>query len=166
MTYRGLVTALLMILALAPATAPAESGAGFTGDVLFVIYVSDVEVSASFYRDVLGFEFLGFWDYEVDGYVPAWRDTAAPKYAGFVAGGQKFGLHKPVNESQEACVGCTRYYFRVADVEAEHARVSEHGVPISEIHSSSLLKRFYVYDPDGLQVFFAETAEGAPVDPW
>ena len=73
---------------------------------------------------------------------------------------------KPVNESQEGCVGCTRYYFRVADVEAEHARVSAHGVPTSEIHSSSLLKRFFVYDPDGLQLFFAETAEGAPVDPW
>ena len=46
------------------------------------------------------------------------------------------------------------------------ARVSAHGVRLSQIHSSALLRRFYVPDPDGLMVFFAETAVGAPLDPW
>ena len=146
--------------------AQSESEAHFIGDVLFPIYVKDVEISAAFYRDILGFEFLGFWDYQNDCYVIAWQDTLPPTYAGFSAGGQKFGLHKPVNESQERCVGCGRYYFRVNDVEAEYSRISMHNVPISPIHSSSLLKRFYVPDPDGLQIFFAETAPEAPVDPW
>jgi predicted enzyme related to lactoylglutathione lyase len=161
-----LVVLLCVFVASAPAAAESDAGAHLTGDVLFPIYVSDVAASAAFYRDVLGFEFLGYWNYEADGYVSTWEDSLPPKYAGFVAGGQKFGLHKPANESQEQCVGCGRYYFRVEDVEAEHARISEHGVAISPVHSSSLLKRFYVPDPDGLQVFFAETAEGAPVDPW
>jgi predicted enzyme related to lactoylglutathione lyase len=161
------VVAAVLLVAAAVAGADATASVSrFTGDVLFPIYVSDVEVSAAFYRDVLGFEFLGYWDYEADGYVATWVDTMPPRYAGFVAGGQKFGLHKPASESQEQCVGCGRYYFRVVDVEEEHSRISGHGVPISPVHSSSLLKRFYVPDPDGLQVFFAETAEGAPVSPW
>jgi len=137
----------------------------FTGQLIFPIYVSDVEASAVFYRDVLGFEFLGYYDYETNSYVRSWRDTLPPKYAGFVAGDQKFGLHKPPNEEQEQCVGCGRYYFRVHDLDAQHARVSTHGVRLSQIHSSALLRRFYVPDPDGLMVLFAETAVGAPLDP-
>jgi len=145
------------------ASAPAEI---FTGQLIFPIYVSDVKVSAAFYRDVLGFEFLGYYEYETNSYVQSWQDTLPPKYAGFVAGDQKFGLHKPANEAQEQCVGCGRYYFRVHDLDAQHARVSAHGVRLSQIHSSALLRRFYVLDPDGLMVFFAETAVGAPLDPW
>jgi predicted enzyme related to lactoylglutathione lyase len=138
----------------------------FTGELIFPIYVSDVEVSAVFYGDVLGFEFLGYYDYETNSYVKSWQDTLPPSYAGFVAGDQKFGLHKPANEAQEQCVGCGRYYFRVHDLDAQHARVSAHGVRLSQVHSSALLRRFYVPDPDGLMVFFAETAAGAPLDPW
>lgn len=162
----GYAIVAVILLAGSITAAGPESEPGFTGDVLFPIYVSDVKISSAFYRDVLGFEFLGFWDYQKDCYVTAWQDTVPPTYAGLSAGGQKFGLHMPVNESQEKCIGCGRYYFRVADVEAEHSRISEHEVPVSPIHSSSLLKRFYVPDPDGLQIFFAETAPGAPVDPW
>ncbi len=144
-------------------SAPSEI---FTGQLIFPIYVSDVEVSAAFYADVLGFEFLGYYDYETNAYVQSWQDTLPPKYVGFVAGDQKFGLHRPANEAQEQCVGCGRYYFRVHDLDAQHARVSAHGVRLSQVHSSALLRRFYVLDPDGLMVFFAETASGAPLDPW
>jgi predicted enzyme related to lactoylglutathione lyase len=138
----------------------------FTGEIIFPIYVSDVQVSAEFYRNVLGFEFLGYYDYNTNSYVQSWQDTLSPKYAGFVAGDQKFGLHKPSNEIQEACVGCGRYYFRVQDLDAEYSRISAHGVRMSQIHSSALLRRFYAPDPDGLKIFFAETADGAPLDPW
>lgn len=53
----------------------AEAGAAkgpsevFTGQLIFPIYVSDVEASAVFYGDVLGFEFLGYYDYETNAYV-------------------------------------------------------------------------------------------------
>ena len=147
--------------------AESEAPAGnFTGQLIFPIYVNDVEVSAEFYRDILGFEFLGYYDYETNSYVYAWEDTLPPTYAGFVAGDQTFGLHKPVNEAQGQCVGCGRYYFRVHDLDVEYERISIRGVPVSPIHSSSLLRRFHVPDPDGLKIFFAETAEGAPLDPW
>ena len=161
----GLLLALPLMVCAAGEEAPASS-VRFTGEIIFPIYVSDVEVSAAFYREVLGFEFLGYYDYKANEYTSTWQDSLPPTYAGFVAGDQKFGLHKPMNESQQACVGCGRYYFRVGDVDAEHERISAHGVAISPVHSSTLLRRFYVPDPDGLMVFFAETAEGAPLDPW
>jgi predicted enzyme related to lactoylglutathione lyase len=138
----------------------------FTGEIIFPIYASDVKLSAEFYRDILGFEFLGYYDYATNSYVTSWEDSLPPKYAGFLAGDQKFGLHLPANDTQQACVGCGRYYFRVQDLDAEHSRISAHGVKMSRIHSSALLRRFYVPDPDGLMVFFAETAAGAPLDPW
>ena len=144
----------------------APSSGAFTGDLIFPVYVRDVQVSAEFYRDVLGFEFLGYYDYDTNSYAQTWQDTLPPKYAGFVAGDQKFGLHEPTNELQKQCIGYGRYYFRVHDLDAEYARISAHGVRMSQIHSLALLRRFYVPDPDGLMVFFAETAEGAPLDPW
>jgi catechol 2,3-dioxygenase-like lactoylglutathione lyase family enzyme len=150
----------------APGHEDEDSSPVFTGALIFPIYVSDVQASATFYRDVLGFEFLGFYDYEANGYVRSWQGAEPPRYAGFVAGDQKFGLHKPANEAQERCVGCGRYYFRVKDLDAQHARVSLHEVEVSPIHSSALLRRFYVPDPDGVMIFFAETADGAPLDPW
>jgi predicted enzyme related to lactoylglutathione lyase len=171
--WQGFKASLLLLLAAVCLGAQSaadgqdtDSSPAFTGELIFPIYVSDVEVSAVFYRDVLGFEFLGYYDYETNAYVRDWQDTEPPKYAGFVAGDQKFGLHKPANERQDECVGCGRYYFRVRDLDAQHARVSAHGVRVSPIHSSALLRRFHVPDPDGVMIFFAETASEAPLDPW
>jgi hypothetical protein len=82
-----------------------------------------------------------------------------------VDGGQKFGFHKPVKTAREECVKCGCYHFRVRDLDPEYARVAGHEVQMSRIHSSALLRRFHVPDPDGLRIFFAETADGAPVDP-
>ena len=177
MTVRGIHRAtrrsicILLVLAgllllLAAGDENGVSSERFTGEIIFPIYVSDVEVSAAFYRDVLDFEFLGYYDYATNSYTTAWQDSLPPTYAGFVAGDQKFGLHKPVNESQAACVGCGRYYFRVLNLDAEYERITSLGVSLSSIHSSSLLRRFYVPDPDGLMVFLAETAVNAPLDPW
>jgi predicted enzyme related to lactoylglutathione lyase len=172
MRHCGLRTSFIVMgLLFAWTTAVSAAGEGvaagrFTGEIIFPIYVTDVEVSAAFYRDVLGFQFLGYYDYEVNAYTKAWQDSVPPNYAGFVAGNQKFGLHKPGNEAQTACVGCSRYYFRVEDVDAEHERIFALGVEVSAIQTTALLRRFFVRDPDGLLVFFAETVEGAPLDPW
>jgi predicted enzyme related to lactoylglutathione lyase len=143
-----------------------ELSSVFTGQLIFPIYVSDVRRSAEFYRDVFGFEFLGYYDYDRNAYVCVWSDSIPPTYAGFRAGDQTFGLHKPANESQETCIGCGRYYFRVHDLEEHHERISALGVEISRIHSSALLTRFFVRDPDGTLVFFAVTNVTAPLDPW
>ena len=138
----------------------------FTGQVIFPIYVSDVPKSTAFYRDIMAFTFLGYYDYETNGYVPVWKKEEPPNYAVFKAGDQCFGLHKAVNERQEQGVGCGRFYFRVSNLDAQHARITALGVKVTPVHSSALLRRFAVKDPDGTLIFFAETAAGAPLDPW
>jgi len=138
----------------------------FTGQVIFPIYVSDVERSASFYRDVLGFRFLGYYDEAQRRYVESWNDSIPPIYAGFEAGDQTFGLHKPVNEAQERFIGSGRYYFRVKNLKNHRRRIQSWGGRPSEISSTALLTRFYIVDPDGLRIYFAVTAQGAPLDPW
>jgi predicted enzyme related to lactoylglutathione lyase len=138
----------------------------FTGELLFPIYVSDVMRSAAFYRDVLGFDFLGFYDYDQAGYVTYWRGEAPPLYAGFLAGTQSFGLHKPLTEQQEESVGRGRFYFRVQDVEAHHRRVRAWGGRPGSIQQTAFMRLFEVTDPDGLTLYFATTPDDAPVDPW
>ena len=66
----------------------------FTGRVKAVLYVKDVQKSAAFFRDVLGFEFLNF----------AFIDDS-PYYAEMAAGSTKFGLHEPTNEADVRRVG-------------------------------------------------------------
>ena len=63
---------MLVVATSVPVIADSDCAGTFTGDVLFPIYVSDVAVSGVFYRDVLGFGFVGYWDYEADGYVATW----------------------------------------------------------------------------------------------
>jgi len=138
----------------------------YTGHVLFPIYVSDVVRSAAFYRDVLGFDFLGFYDYDAAGYVTYWEGEQPPVYAGFLAGKQSFGLHKPVSEEQKRAVGHGKFYFRVADLECHHRRVRAWGGQPSSIRTTDFMRLFSVEDPDGLTLYFAATPDHAPIDPW
>jgi hypothetical protein len=92
---------------------PREAHGGFTGEIKPVLYVSDVEKSAPFYRDVLGFDFEGF----------AGSDDQ-PYYAEMVAAGIKFGLHEPTSDGQEVKIGQQRLYFRIRDLPLHHSRVA------------------------------------------
>ncbi|MGD2069407.1 MAG: VOC family protein [Gemmatimonadota bacterium] len=130
--------------------------ADFTGEIKPVLYVADVEVSAPFYRDVLGFEFLGYS--EADG---------SPYYAEMAAGSQKFGLHDPMNEEQESWVGHQRLYFRVTDVRAHRAAVLARGASPGELVETDWMDMVIVRDPDGHQIVFATTDPSRhSVDPW
>jgi len=79
----------------------------FTGDIKPIIYVSDVQRSAPFYRDVLAFVFDGFAGNEAD-----------PYYAEMLAGPVKFGLHETTMSGDELRIGQQRLYFRVRDRDA------------------------------------------------
>lgn len=130
--------------------------ADFTGDIKPVLYVADVEVSAPFYRDVLGFEFLGYS--EADG---------SPYYAEMAAGSQKFGLHDPMNEEQESWVGHQRLYFRVTDVREHREAVLARGGSPGEVLETDWMDMVIVRDPDGHQIVFATTDPSRhSVDPW
>jgi predicted enzyme related to lactoylglutathione lyase len=118
----------------------------FTGEVKPVLYVTDVEKSAPFYRDVLGFEFQGYAN-----------SKGEPYYAEMVAGAQKFGLHEPTSADQESRVGKERLYFRVKDLERHRARVVAWGGEAGEIKKTAWMDMFIVRDPDGNEIVFAVT---------
>jgi predicted enzyme related to lactoylglutathione lyase len=128
----------------------------FTGEVKPVLYVTDVEASAPFFRDVLGFHFLGFST--LDG---------APYYAEMSAGSLKFGLHEPMTAEQETWVGHQRIYFRVRDLRAQRDRVVAAGGAPGEIVETDWMDMFIVRDPAGHEIVFAATdLSKHTMDPW
>jgi predicted enzyme related to lactoylglutathione lyase len=128
----------------------------FTGDIKAVFYVVDVEKSAPFYRDVLGFDFLEFAN--LDG---------QPYYAEMSAAGVKFGLHEAVSPGQSSKIGQQRLYFRVKDLFAHRSRAQELGGKPSEIVETDWMDMFMVRDPDGNEIIFAVTdSVKHPIDPW
>lgn len=154
-----------ILLALSPVAFPSSASCqdgprtahgGFTGEVKPVLYVADVEASAPFFRDVLGFEFLGFSN--ADG---------QPYYAEMLAGTLKFGLHEPMSPDQEARVGQQRIYFRVKNLGAHRTRVAAWGGDPGPIRETDWMDMFIVRDPDGHEIVFAFTDPARHViDPW
>ncbi|TQV82583.1 VOC family protein [Exilibacterium tricleocarpae] len=138
----------------------------FTGRLSYPMYVNDVIISAGFYRDALGFEFLGYFDYEKNTYVKEWDKEKPPIYAGFSAGGQKFGLHLPVNEKQKQAVGKGRFYFEVKNLEKLRRHFEDSDHPISRYFKTGAVNFFYVIDPDGFEIAYGETADKSNIDPW
>jgi predicted enzyme related to lactoylglutathione lyase len=133
-----------------------EAHGVFTGDVKAVLYVTNVEESMPFYRDLLGFAFQGFAN--LDG---------NPYYAEMVAGHTKFGLHEPTSKGQEAKIGQLRLYFRVIDLHAHRSRVLAWGGGPGEIKSTGWMDMFVVRDPDGNEIVFATTdPERHSSNPW
>lgn len=118
----------------------------FTGEIKPVIYVSDVEKSAPFYRDALGFGFQGYAN-----------QNGAPYYAEMICAGVKFGLHEPVADGQGAKVGRQRLYFRVEDLIAHRARVAAWSGEPGEIRATAWMDMFTVRDLDGNEIVFAVT---------
>ncbi len=133
-----------------------ETHGTFTGEVKPVLYVSDVERSAPFYRDTLGFAFLGFAGPEED-----------PYYAEMAAAGVKFGLHEPTSTREETMVGQQRLYFRVKDLEAHRGRVLAWGTEAGEIKRTDWMDMFIVGDADGNAIVFAVTDPVRhSINPW
>lgn len=154
------LVALGLLLALATQGAaqddPKQAHGIFTGQIKPVLYVTDVEKSAPFYRDVLGFDFEGFAD-----------SGGQPYYAEMAAAGEKFGLHEPLSEAQEARVGEERLYFRVEDLQAHRSRVLAWGAEAGEIRKTAWMDMFTVVDPDGNEIVFAVTDPARHTsDPW
>jgi len=76
--------------------------------------VKDVSAAVTFYRDVLGVPFLF---------------EAPPKLAFFDCGGTRLMISEPEGVPAQ---GNSALYFKVDDIQAEHARLSAAGVPFAE----------------------------------
>ena len=158
--FRGSIVILAMLVpcsSFGDAQDEAKNAHGiFTGEIKSVIYVSDVEKSAPFYRDVLGFDFANFAN---------WEDE--PYYAEMFAAGVKFGLHEPMSTAQEAKVGQQLLYFRVKNLKAHRSRVLAWEKEAGDIKKTDWMDLFIVRDPDGNEVVFALTdSEHHPINPW
>jgi predicted enzyme related to lactoylglutathione lyase len=157
-TTELLVPICLLVAGGVAAQGDAQQAHGiFTGEVKPVIYVTDVEKSAPFYRDVLGFEFHDYAEHEGKTY-----------YAEMSAGGLRFGLHIPMTEAQRPKVGQQRVYFRVEDLELHRSRVvAWDRSSVGEIVKTDWMDMFLVEDPDGNEIVFALTdPERHPINPW
>lgn len=133
-----------------------EDHGTFTGEIKSVLYVKDVEKSAPFYRDVLGFGFLGFAN-----------SKGHPYYAEMAAAGVKFGLHEPTSTAQESKVGQQRLYFRIEDLQAHRQRILAWGGTPGDIKTTDWMDMFIVRDPDGNEIVFAVTdPERHSSNPW
>ena len=157
---RGSLVLLFLLLAYTASGVtqddPKEAHGIFTGEIKPVLYVNDVEKSAPFYCDVLGFEFEGFAGIE-----------ANPYYAEMTVAGAKFGLHEPMSADQETKVGRQRLYFRVRDLHAQRSRVLAWGENAGEIKATDWMDMFIVRDPDGNEIVFAVTdPEHHSTNPW
>lgn len=142
-------------LAAGPAEGKASHGR-FTGEVKPVLYVTEVEASAEFFRDVLGFDLVSFAGEE-----------EAPYYAEMAAGEQRFGLHEPQNAADAARVGRQKLYFRVEDLAAHRKRVTAWGGEPGPVQETAWMDLFTVVDPDGHEIVFAVTdPEIHTVNPW
>ncbi len=155
-------TARLALAALAAAgvaAAPAAAGGeaardahgGFTGDLKPVLWVGDVEGSAPFYRDTLGFELVGFAGKADD-----------PYYAELAAAGRTLGLHEPTTPAERERVGRQRLYVRVRDLEIHRARVAARGGSPGPVVTTGYMDFFVVRDPDGNEIAFGVTDPRAP----
>jgi len=135
---------------------PRNEHGTFTGEIKPVLYVTDVEKSAPFYRDTLGFAFEGYANLD-----------DRPYYAEMAAGGTKFGLHEPTSTGQETKIGQQRLYFRVKDLSAHRSRVLAWGGDPGEIKKTGWMDMFIVRDPDGNEIVFAVTDPGRhSSNPW
>ena len=139
-----------------PGQSPREAHGDFTGDIKPVLYVRDVQRSATFFRDALGFELLGFADLEGE-----------PYYVEMAAGARKFGLHEPLSPEQENRIGRQRLYFRVRDLAAHRRHVLAWEVEAGPVQETDWMDMFIVIDADGHEIVFASTdPDSHTSDPW
>ncbi len=105
-----------------------------------VLHVADVQATATFYRDILGFT----WDYGDDDYCVVWRDNSA--------------IHFVKGDTQPAGVHLFQW---VKNADAMHDEVKEAGGAIAvEIGDRPYgIRDFSVRDPNGVDVVFGQDIE-------
>jgi catechol 2,3-dioxygenase-like lactoylglutathione lyase family enzyme len=120
------------------------------------LIVSDIDRSAAFYRDVLGFE----------------QVTTVPEKAPFVFVWMKHGdinvflnvpqpAKTPLVKLDKAVAGTNTMYVKMHGIDELAVRVREHGVtPVIPMHKEFYgMKEFAVLDPDGYLIIFAEPTQ-------
>ena len=109
-----------------------------------IVFVSDMARSVAFYRDVIG--------------LPVKFET--PQWTEMATGNATLALHvsKAGNpQPQEHRAGMCRPGFAVPDLDAFHARMTQHGVVCAQPPKATFGVRIAQYvDPDGLIISVSE----------
>ena len=102
-----------------------------------VLHVPDIKATATYYRDVLGFN----WDFGDETYSVVWRDNAAIHFA----------------EGETVPTG-VHVFLWVRDVDECHRQMAERGaeivVPIGDRPYS--MRDFAIRDPNGIDLIFGQ----------
>jgi lactoylglutathione lyase len=118
-----------------------------------IVFVSDMERSVGFYRDVLGLP-LRFQ-------TPSWTELATEGatlalHAAIPTGAGASAARLTADRSRDNA-GCCRPGLSVPDLDAFHRRMLDHGVRCLEEPRSEFGARIALYeDPDGLELSVSE----------
>jgi catechol 2,3-dioxygenase-like lactoylglutathione lyase family enzyme len=100
------------------------------------LYVSDMDRSLRFYRDLLGIPLEGDGD---------WQEAAL--------GGARFALHRSHEGIGELSSGTVHINLEVADVEAASERLRAAGLAVTEAVRDEWGAAVQVLDPDGYELY-------------
>ena len=131
-------------------------GSVFTGEILTLLYVTDVRESVAFYKS-LGFEHDYYYDYRDDTYRREWEQPYPPEYAEMKQEGIRIGL-TTADESEHVYGGGVRHYFIVDDVERHYAMAKDNGIfaEPDEVENRPWMDFFTIADPDNHQIVIGE----------
>jgi len=133
------------------------AGQSFTGEILTLLYVTDVRKSVAYYK-ALGFEHDYYYDYQEDAYSLEWEQPYPPEYAEMTQEeGIRIGL-TTADESEQVYGGGVRHYFIVEDVDSHYAMAKDNGIVAEpdEVEERPWMNFFTVSDPDNHQIVFGE----------
>jgi catechol 2,3-dioxygenase-like lactoylglutathione lyase family enzyme len=120
-----------MLRAMATAAAPLVTKVN-----VVYLYVSDMERSAAFYRDLLGVPLEGDED---------WQEASL--------GGTRFALHHSHEGIGELSAGTIHLNLEVADVDAATARLRDAGIDVQETMREEWGAAVRFRDPDGYELY-------------
>jgi uncharacterized glyoxalase superfamily protein PhnB len=127
------------------------------GRLLPMLYVRDVPRSVAFYRDVLGFDFQGWWDEASKAYVPEPPPGHAGDFAELCAGDLVLHLHV-AGADRELDATASILHVKVKSADAYYEQVTAHGgrfdPPRDQVWG---WRQFYVRDPDGHRWSFSHS---------
>lgn len=133
------------------------AGGSFTGEILTLLYVTDVRKSVAFYQ-ALGFEHDYYYDYQEDAYRIEWTRPYPPEYAEMT---QEEGIRialTTADESEQVYGGGVRHYFIVEDVDRHYVIAKSNGIIAEpdEVEERPWMNFFTISDPDNHQIVIGE----------
>jgi uncharacterized glyoxalase superfamily protein PhnB len=119
------------------------------GHLLPMLYVRDVPRSTAFYRDVLGFEFAGWWNEETRSFQAEPPPGPPPGFSELRAGDLVLHLHA-ASQSEPVPTGGAILHLVVKDADAYHAQLVARGARVEPPRDQPWgWRQLYVDDPDG-----------------